>query len=283
MDAETGVPLDAFNVMLGELDPEWAYPLAFGTAGKEGKFSLSLPAKSTHPAYQVQIEKEGYLPAVSANLSKKGGNQTFEFKLQRGSGPSGVVLLPGGEPAVNAAVLLCTSRTGVTIDGPAHVARGLNTTTYRAQTDDAGRFTLPAAVAPQGLIVIHDQGYAELSLAAFEASGSITLQPWGRVEGSLVLDSQPAANERIVAGNLAQHAGRTRADDDHVVVVISAALRRPARAPCTRRTSPASSGRLAPSAPRAARAQPRRAASPATGRPPTRTSCRRRHAQATAS
>jgi hypothetical protein len=56
------------------------------------------------------------------------------------------------------------------------------------------------------------------------------------------------------------------------LLFIAAALRRPARAPCTRRTSPASSG-LDPSAPRVARARPLRAAAPATGRPPTRFFC----------
>ncbi len=111
------------------------------------------------------------------------------------------MLLPSGEPAANATVLLCTPQGGVTIDGPVHVEKGLNTTTYRAQTDEAGKFSLAAATAPQGLIVIHQLGYAEITLAAVEANGTITLQPWGRVEGKLMLDSQPVANERIVVGN----------------------------------------------------------------------------------
>jgi hypothetical protein len=56
---------------------------------------------------------------------------------------------------------------------------------------------------------------------------------------------------------------------------IAVALRQPARAPCTRRTSPASSGRLAPSALRAARVRRRHAEAPATDRLPMPTSCRR--------
>ncbi len=201
VDAETGLPLDGFKVMIGELDPDWAYPLRFGAAGKDGQFSLSLPTDSSHPYYQLQIEKDGYLPGVTANFVKKGGSKTFDLKMQRGSGPAGVVLLAGGEPAADAAVLLCTTRGGVIIDGPAHVEKGLNTTTYRAETDAAGKFSLPAASAPQGIIVIHDQGYAALSLAEFAAAGKVTLQPWGRVEGKLILDSRPAANERVVACN----------------------------------------------------------------------------------
>jgi hypothetical protein len=120
------------------------------------------------------------------------------------------VLLPGGESAAKATVLLCTPRAGVTIDGPAHVKGGINTTKYLSQTDEAGRFSLAPAIAPQGLIIIHDRGYAEFSLADLEARGNIvTLEPWGRVEGKLTLDSRPAANERVVAGN---HVARY--DDD---------------------------------------------------------------------
>ncbi|HYV29488.1 MAG TPA: carboxypeptidase-like regulatory domain-containing protein, partial [Candidatus Binatia bacterium] len=201
LDADTGLPLEAFKVLRRDLEPDWAFPFQFVAVGKDGKFSLSFPAKSSHPAYQLLIEKEEYLPVVSTNFSRKAGNQTLEFRLRKGSGPSGVVLLPSGAPAVNATVILCTPQAGVTIDGPAHVERGLNTSTYRAQTDAAGRFSLPAAPSEQGLIAIHDQGYAEVSLGAVEAAGSIMLQPWGRVEGKLVLDFQPISNERVVAYN----------------------------------------------------------------------------------
>ena len=197
VDADSGTPLDGCKVMIGEQDPEWSYPFEFGTAGTAGKFNLTTPAKSSHPSYHIQIEKDGYLPAVSATLEKAAGSNTLEFKLRHGSGPAGVVLLPDGEPAAKATVLLCTPRAGVSIDGPAHVQSGINTTTYRAQTDEAGKFSLPVAVAPQGIVVVHDQGYAEIPLADLAAAGCVTLQPWGRVEGKLTLDSRPAANERV--------------------------------------------------------------------------------------
>jgi hypothetical protein len=133
--------VEAFKAILGELDAKWAFPLEFFTTGNDGRFSLTPPAKSSHPGYQIQIEKAAYPPVVFANLLKKDGNQTLEFKLQKGSGPAGVVLLAGGGPAANAIVWLCTRRAGATLDGPAHVQRGLNTGTYRAQTDAAGRFS----------------------------------------------------------------------------------------------------------------------------------------------
>jgi protocatechuate 3,4-dioxygenase beta subunit len=200
-DAVTGQALDNFKVFVGELDPDWAFPLRFYTSGTDGQFMLSFPSESSHPGYQIQIESAGYLPALSTNFLLKQGNQALEFKLQKGDGPSGVVLLPGGEPAGNATVLLCTPLAGVTLDGPAHVEKGLNTTTYRTQTDGAGRFALAPAIDPQGIIIVHEQGYTEMPPSGLLPGGTVTLQPWGRLEGKLILDSHPVPNQQIVAFN----------------------------------------------------------------------------------
>jgi len=200
-DAETGEPVDGFKVLVGDREPEWAFPLQFYTVGKDGIFNLSLPVKYSHPSYVVQIQQDGYLPAVSAEYARSNGNQQLEFKLQKGTGPSGVALLPGAEPAVNAAVLLCTPQAGVTLDGPAHVQTGINTTTYRTTTDNTGKFALPPAMEQQGVIVIHDQGYAEVSLADLATEGNVTLQAWGTIKGTLILDGQPVANAHITAFN----------------------------------------------------------------------------------
>jgi RNA polymerase sigma factor (sigma-70 family) len=199
VDADTDLPLETFKVMRRDVEPEFAFPFEFVATGKAGQFSLSFSEKSRYPSCQLVIEKEGFIPEVSATFAKKGGNQAFSFRLRKGSGPSGVVLLADGSPAANATVLLCTSEAGVTLDGPARIGRGLNTTTHRVQTDQAGKFALPAAASPQGVMAVHDQGYGEISLANLRSNGQLTLQSWGRVEGQLVLESRPAANERVVA------------------------------------------------------------------------------------
>lgn len=209
MDADTGQPLSAFKVFVGERDAEWAFPLDFYTDGQDGQFALTLPSKSSHPGYVVQIEQQGYLPAVSAAYQKTNGNQTLEFKLHKGTGPSGVVLLPGGEPAVNAAVLLCSPLAGVTLNSGAHIQKGLNTTTYRTQTDQTGKFSLPPAVDPEGVIAIHDQGIAQVSFSELAGNSNITLQSWATVKGKLVLESKPVANQEIALFNQDMHYSKT--------------------------------------------------------------------------
>jgi protocatechuate 3,4-dioxygenase beta subunit len=203
VEAYTGVPLDTFKVLVSRVQTDWASPFRFETDGKEGQFSFSPRVVELDTNYQVLVEKDGYLPVIT-NLCAKDGNQTLDFQLQKGSGPVGFVRLPNGEPAANAGVYLCTSRGGVYLGAGGRVEQqGLNPTSYSAQTDPAGQFKLPAAVAPQGLVVVHDKGVAQLPVSAFASASniSITLQPWGRVEGALALDGQPVADQTIVAYN----------------------------------------------------------------------------------
>src|SRR5262249_1626254 len=101
-DAETGDSLNAFKVYLIDPDRGWAFPLDFYNAGKNGQFTISFPTKTSHPSYIVQVEQDGYLPAVSEEHLRSDGNQKMEFKLRKGHGPAGVVFLPSGEPAANA-------------------------------------------------------------------------------------------------------------------------------------------------------------------------------------
>jgi RNA polymerase sigma factor (sigma-70 family) len=197
-DADTSQPLDGFKVLVGRVDPDWVEKYRFLTSGKDGRFTVSQSTNSLHTKYQLQIEKEGYVPAISAELSMKDGNQALEFQMRKGSGPSGVVLLPSGEPAAEATVFLCVPQAGVTITGPAQVKKGINTTSYFTRTDRAGTFSLPAVIDPQGLVVVHDQGYTQVSPSELGKGLTITLQPWGRIEGSVVLDSQPVPNDQVV-------------------------------------------------------------------------------------
>ncbi len=87
------------------------------------------------------------------------------------------------------------------MEKPGRADKGLNTTPYLTHSDDAGRFSLPGAPTPQGVIVLDDKGIADTSLSALAASSNITLQAWGRIDGTLVLDSQPVTNERIFASH----------------------------------------------------------------------------------
>ena len=202
VDAETGQPLGEFKVLIGEIRiPDSAPEFSYGTDGSNGKFSLSLASPCFFPAYQIQIQKDGYEPVASTNFLVKDGNQTLEFRLHRGSGLAGIVVLPGGEPATNATVFLYEARGSVYMDKPGQFRKEPGITTEnRVQTDDAGKFSFAPTLLTHGLIAIHDLGYAEVTAAAFD--GRIVLQPWGRVEGRLLIGNHPSAGKQISLGNV---------------------------------------------------------------------------------
>lgn len=204
-DIDSGEPLSNFKVFVKDADADFTFPPQFYTDGQNGKFAISLPSKTSHPGYVVQIEQGGYLPAESDHLQRTNGNQALVFNLHKGSGPSGIVLLPGGEPAVNSAVLLCTPQAGVVLDSAARVQKQVNTTTYTTQTDNDGRFSLSPAIDPQGVMIVHPRGFAELSMSQIPSNGIITLQPWGAVKGTLSIDSQPAPNQTVSIFNQEVH------------------------------------------------------------------------------
>ena len=47
------------------------------------------------------------------------------------------------------------------------------------------------------IIVVHDEGFSEVTRADFEKSPRITLQAWGRMEGSVMLGNKPDAGRTI--------------------------------------------------------------------------------------
>ena len=90
------------------------------------------------------------------------------------------------------------------------------------ETDEQGRFELPAEIDPSVLVVAHEAGYAEVitidSAAARKAGDTptrnnqalaITLQPWGRVEGRVLMGDKPVVGAKYWVY-------QSRADNVHV-------------------------------------------------------------------
>ncbi|HYG35099.1 MAG TPA: carboxypeptidase regulatory-like domain-containing protein, partial [Clostridia bacterium] len=206
VDTKTGQPLDDFEALIGESDvSEFPANFSIGAHGRQGKFSLTLTPASQFSTFQIQIQKDGYLPVVSTNLHAKDGDQVLEFRLRRGTGPSGVVYLPNGEPAKAATVFLYERKKGVYIDKPGHFANYPGTTPQHMKTDDSGSFSFGPKLDACGIIVIHEQGYAEVTLDSFYRAGSIFLQPWGRVEGKVLIGDKPKAHETVCLSATRHH------------------------------------------------------------------------------
>lgn len=197
-DVETGKPIDKFRYQvgiqwIGQESPTWQ-PHDVRGGGANGKYEY-LMQDGTNPHF-LKFEAQGYLPVISEVLNPEDrGAKTFDVKMTRGVGPSGVVLLPDGKPAAEAQLLLCTANSG------AHLQNG------RVQnhmpglgviTAADGKFSFMPQTENYVVVVVHDQGYAEASKEQVAKSPvQIQLKAWGAVEGTVMIGTRPAANQQV--------------------------------------------------------------------------------------
>jgi protocatechuate 3,4-dioxygenase beta subunit len=208
-DAATGKPLPAFTIRRGQLLESgqeriyWSRDAVALFKNGAYSFKFSEPSKG----FQLQVEAEGYLPATSRMFKSEEGTLTFDFALKAGTGAGGTVLLPGGEPAAGAEIAAATRESQFQVSqGRFSQDRGTELT----KTNEAGRFSLRPVVSEQPflLVILHDAGFAEVTREQLAKSDRITLTPWGRIEGRVLIGDRPDverdvmyAPQRVSAGS----------------------------------------------------------------------------------
>jgi RNA polymerase sigma factor (sigma-70 family) len=133
----------------------------------------------------------------------------------------GILKTPDGKPLPDAEVYLSTASVTVPIyfsTLPPKVAV--------ARTEADGRFSFPLAPENRAVIVVHEKGYGQITVAELVKRHELTLQPWARVEGTLREAGKPLAGEWIYLSRThhgskieretfrTQHDARTKTDAD---------------------------------------------------------------------
>jgi beta-lactamase regulating signal transducer with metallopeptidase domain len=195
VDAETGEPIKRFKVLTGA---KWGadQPPYFDQnrplAGADGKYEVFFD--ETQYARIVRIEAEGYIPATSPDYTEN-RPQTFDVKLKKGHGPTGIVLTPDGKPAKGAQVGLYTKgKYAQIIDGHLQENSGVEI----ALTKEDGRFTFPPQeVDSYSLIILHESGMLEPTPQQLEKEGTFTLQGYGTIKGIARRGTKPMTGQRL--------------------------------------------------------------------------------------
>jgi hypothetical protein len=245
IDADTKEPIPEFQVILGRVfsgddvlnweryNPlratggKYSFPTGQNPSGA-GFRPASVVTVSQGGARTVQglqgarirllVEAPGYLPQASPTLSVSGW-LTNDFELRKGNGPKGILKLPNGQPAADVTVTLLTGDFTQLKD--AHLeSRG--SASSIVTSDAEGKFALPAGYATS-LVAAGSEGYAEAPLERLDTTLTLTLQPWGRIEGVVRNGPNPATNEWVMVTMAQGRAGlglqfdfdtyRTQADD----------------------------------------------------------------------
>lgn len=205
VDADTGQPLPSFYVTTGTQDRErtgFDWSETNRTPFKQGAFSVNLTKDRLAPA--VLIEADGYLPQRSDPI--RGREAGLTFLLKKGRGPTGVVLTSDGRPAGGKTVYFSRLKDLVYLEGTNLTPRKASSRTRSTVTDNAGRFSFAPDLDAFSVMVADDFGFAEVPVEDLKSSPEVRLQPWGRLEGTLKIGTESAANETVrMAGAFAPY------------------------------------------------------------------------------
>ena len=197
VDAESGKAIPNFQIHIGRTftgSRQMAWRVGEAQAFTGGNYSITLDEPAD--GYAIEVVAADYRPAKSRVFKTDEHSATFTFKLQPSNGPAGVVLLPSGKPAQDAEVLLSTPQQRMVLENGrfSRLLRGAAI----VKTDENGIFQLlPSDDESYRIIVIHADGFAEVTRAEFEKSRRINLQAWGRIEGRSLVGDKPDANRKI--------------------------------------------------------------------------------------
>ncbi len=196
-DAKTGEPVREFAVRRGYLfagrdGTSWSGDE--GVPFRDGEFSFRIDEPMQ--GHVLQVVAPGYRPLTSRMFRSNEGSVRYNFALNSGKGPSGTVLTPEGEPAAGAEVGLATGEKRAFLNGGRFDRRQNRADVVAA--DQNGRFRfVPQDTEEFVLLVFHDAGFAEVTSAELASNGQISLTPWGKIRGQVMLGGKPDAGREV--------------------------------------------------------------------------------------
>jgi RNA polymerase sigma factor (sigma-70 family) len=193
-DAATGKPIETFTVVPG-IVPGNFWLVSSAKVHHDGRYEFHFGALGTQPK-RLRIEAKGYLPVTSPAHPDDAGEQVFDARLIKGAWIEGVVRGIDGGPLREAEVIVVTVGEGIHISGGKSYQRGYHPSLL---TGPDGRFSFSPPYVPYRVITLHDQGYAEASAQQLADLHDLTVEPWGRIEGTLRVGGHPLAQETVIA------------------------------------------------------------------------------------
>jgi hypothetical protein len=223
VDGETNEPVQEFTAIEG-IQWEggrihWERDVFNAKDFSEGKYKVEIG--HPYPGHLIRVDAEGYLPAKSRVFDSNEGTVSYDFRMKKGSGPGGTIYDSNGRAAGGAEIYVLTP------DRSLSFRDGKTTNPPRdgewAVADEEGTFSFKALWEDSlyKLFVIHDEGFAEVSKEQWLTDPNITLQPWGRIEGTLYSGLGVAANESVHFYNRDTHNDPEQMDYYYAIDVIS--------------------------------------------------------------
>ncbi|MBN9690879.1 MAG: sigma-70 family RNA polymerase sigma factor [Verrucomicrobia bacterium] len=190
VDAESGEAVPQFRVRLLE---HRGTALNFLGEGHQGRFDWPVHM-AFHHQFSLEVEGDGYEPAVSDIRPVGDDDQAFAFRLKRGGSVVGRVVDGSGHPVAGAVVGLNGLGFGFIVRGAGAFS---SADAPQAITEADGKFSLRLKPNSTSLVVVHESGFAQVPVAGANLP-TINLRPWGAIEGVMITAGQPTPNQSVL-------------------------------------------------------------------------------------
>lgn len=207
VDAESGEPVKRFRIGVGrapEFNGAWFYadyPGVTEYMAEDGRFRIELNEERTNA---LQVESDDHARAMEKLPEPVDDEVRITVRLKPSPGLRGVVLDAAGRPVPGAhvaAVAGSTDHGPVRAGQPTLIAGRLTNRREESvvSSDAEGRFTVPAPPLSGRVVAASMAGFASVPIeVARQAGGKVVLQPYGRIEGTLMVLGRPAEGEEFV-------------------------------------------------------------------------------------
>jgi hypothetical protein len=195
-DAHTGLPIPEFEVRVSTARMPLGQFVEHRPAvsARHGSFVLYLQDRVE--SYGLEIRADGYVPDRSCWVESARGNASVVVALRKGPALQGVALSPNGRPAARARILLAAERS-VAMIVPGQFRADAGNILRGTETDGSGQFSIALEPDTRGIVVAHDEGYAISTPISIDSSGSLRLERWARIEGTLRIGASRAVGATV--------------------------------------------------------------------------------------
>ncbi len=200
VDAETDQPVTRFTAASGRVYSDDQFS-ANSSETKEfknerGEFTLEVHEENVNG---VQVTAVGYAEQVQKLPAAENGEVKILIKLKPSPTLAGIVVTTGGRPVPGAGVALVDQQfaSGRSIQFVRGQLVNASARNKVIRTDAAGRFEFSSPPDAGLVATANGTGYGSATIAEVRASGVITLQAFGRIDGILLQGSRPGAGQDV--------------------------------------------------------------------------------------
>jgi hypothetical protein len=199
VDATTEQPLTKFTLRTGQAGPDNSN--VYGAiryhelSAADGKFSLAIDEEADNA---VAAYADGYAELVQRLPEAQNGVVHLTLRLKPSAGLSGILLAPDGTPAAGVGVAFTPATPASRVQLTGGRLRSFDSRGGPAMTDADGHFRISSVQDDGNVVAAGEPGFGLATVGEVRQSGTLQMQAWGRIEGTLKIGGQPGAGKELL-------------------------------------------------------------------------------------